>query len=121
MDIKLFLNKLIENTKSNALNWYYLDTYSLLSQNAQFYLSYAYSKKNSFYVKINDGYFVLADSNTYLYLIVFPTIDSREVTVINYYNNTINCQDELLRLLNLIKKQYPQVDDVISDFLNGHF
>lgn len=122
MDTQLVINKLIETTKSDNLKWIYLDTFKPLSDASLSFFTSGYKHNNSFFVKINKGFFVLVDSGGYLYLTVFPTLDSREVTTINCMNDgSVVYQDELLRLLNIVKKQFPQVDDILSDLLNDNF
>lgn len=122
MDIQLILNKLLEKTKSNSLKWFYLDTHKRLSDCSLTFFNDGYNRNNSFYANINNGFFVLVDYKSNFYLTVFPTLESREVTTINASKNGVmSSQDELLRLLNLIKKQYPQVDDIVADLMNDNF
>ncbi|SMC19361.1 hypothetical protein SAMN02745134_00810 [Clostridium acidisoli DSM 12555] len=123
MDIKAVINKLIERTKLSILKWNYLDSLPQLCNKVYNEFNISPMNKNSFFTKINDGYFILVndEDNEELYLIVFPTIDSRDTEIINYIDNDLLYQDELLRLLNLVKKQYPNVDDVISNFMNDKF
>jgi hypothetical protein len=116
------IEKLITETKNKNLKWFYLNEFELLDDKSSSLITAVTTyilDNSSFYVKIKDGYFVLCEDNyNDLYLITFPSIDSRDFKCLNDTGNGLAYQQELLRLQNLIKKQFPNVDDFLDDFLN---
>lgn len=121
------IQKLIDETKNNNFDWHYLDnhlfvndkTREMLNQeNLKFNFSINY--KNSYYYNFNNGFFVLVNGlNTndlpIIYLLIIPSTSGRDTSILN---NSTEYQTELLRLSNLISKQFPNVEDFLSDFLS---
>ncbi|MBX4265898.1 hypothetical protein [Clostridium estertheticum] len=114
------IEKLIDFTKKENLTWYYLsDNTTLAKKSLSFCDHREFKDSASFYTPSGAGYFVLMESIDVpdfpeLYLIVFPNITSKDIQSINEYDE---CQQQLLRLQNLVKKLFPNVDAFLDDFL----
>lgn len=119
-NIQSVIEKLIAETKNTNLKWNYLSELSILLRKSAELIGYEVIDNTSFYVQIKDGYFVLyEDVFQNLYLITYPTIDSKDYQCLNRTPNMILNQQDLLRLQNLIKKQFPNVDDFLDEFINS--
>ena len=114
------INKLIQETKENKLKWAYLPVDNKLSS-VCFELVYGDLNYNSsFVLKVNNGYFALCDTvDTDIYLIIVPSLDSKDIQCINENEaGNLMYQQELLRLQNLVKKQFPNVEDFLQEFMD---
>lgn len=120
INVKTVIEKLTNLTKTEKINWSYLDNYPSLQKIINNMLSFAYSDGGTFYTQINDGYMVICEDgdDDYLYLIAVPKINARDN---QFLNDEDSYQEELLRLHNLIKKQFPNTNDFIDDFLSNEF
>lgn len=114
------INKLIQGTKDNKFKWSYLPINNKLSS-VCFQLVYGDLNYNSsFVLKINNGYFALCDTvDSDIYLIIIPSLDSKDIQCINEgESGFLEYQQELLRLQNLVKKQFPNVEDFLEEFMD---
>lgn len=115
------IDKLIEQTKLNKIKWFYLsENEELFEICSKFKYDENLNPDSSFAFKINDGYFTLCEGAEHdLLFIIVPSLDSRDIQCINTGNDYIpKFQQELLRLQNLIKKQFPNVEDFIEKFMD---
>ena len=123
-DVDKVINKLIDYTKRAVLAWEYADLDASISSIVFGLLlrDYDIHRNCTFVCKSGSGRFVLAqasedtDTIPLLFLIVIPGTGSRDNQILNDYGKY---QVELLRLQNLVKKQHPNTEDFILDFLNG--
>ncbi len=118
-DVKSVIDKLIYLTKGNKAEWQYLDQYPTLADKSKTIIRTAFVPRGSFYINISNGYMVLYEAqysnSIYLHMIAFPTIDAKDVQALNTYSE---CQEDILRLQNLVKKQFPNVDDFLDNILS---
>lgn len=123
-----FVNKLIELTSAKKISWEYLDEdeiiYNSLQispfENNKLIFDIVFNPNSSFYTEINSNFIVL-------YEIVTSTgnllSSLRLKTVPNSYKDIQNIEltenkELMLRLLNVIKSQFPNSEDIINDILN---
>lgn len=130
-----FIDSLITGTKNKTIIWDYLDTRSdlyekFVDNSEDFYTD------DSFYAPYNDSYFVLISTKeeitsgkfdkygeyilpTYVDVIKLAVIPStfRDIKVISGADNK-NYSSALIRLRNLIKKDFPNSDDIIEQFIS---
>ena len=118
------INKLITITKrSSSLHWDYLDKNSDLMQIVESVLedhmidsaaSFSYEQTHGY----KTGYFVIAQVFStelpILFLVSVPSLGYRDNCVLNKEDE---CQKDLLRLHNLVRRQFPNTEDFISYFL----
>lgn len=113
------IEKLTDLTKKGDLTWNYLSEHLDLSKRSLSLTdSIEFNESASFYASSGTGYFVLLECSINipeLYLIAYPSLDSKDIQSLNIYNQ---CQKELLRLQNLVKKNFPNVDDFLNNFLS---
>ena len=122
-DTKLIIDKIINLTKAN-LKWHYLDTDRSIDSIAnEILVDYVIDDNSSFFCQVDSGYFALVqpeldepDDMPILFLIAVPGSDARDIRILNSY---LEHQQDLLRLQNLVKKQYPNVDDFLDSFLKS--
>ena len=130
-------DKLIQWSKENKLDWNYLeDDNALLKMVDSRLCDYIVERSDSFYCNIGKGFFVLAsvkyryldelnlftDNNRRtvameppaLFLISIPALNSRDHGCLNKYDEH---QGVLLRLQNIAKRQYPNTEDFINEFM----
>ncbi|GAA0735609.1 hypothetical protein [Clostridium oceanicum] len=125
ISVEKIINKLIFGTKSNKYKWFYLSDKgrSIVDICDNFVTYYDYQQNtlntsDSFILNFNEGYLALCeDSYSNLLLIVIPSLDSKDIQCINNYLAP-DFQQELLRLQNLIKKQFPNVEDFLNEFMD---
>lgn len=124
-----FVNKLIELTKTNKMTWLYLDEndelFSTLNLSPFERISSTFdydefNSDSSFYAKINSNFIVLYElrtaSENLLSSLRLKTVPStfKDIQNIELTEN----KELLLRLLNVVKSQFPNSEDIINDILN---
>ncbi|CAB1242527.1 conserved hypothetical protein [Clostridiaceae bacterium BL-3] len=120
ISVEKIISKLIIQTKSNKIKWFYLsenaDVIDICENISPNDLNY----NSSFSLEINSGYFVLCeDVFKNIYLIIIPSLDSKDIQCINKNEDrNLTHQQELLRLQNLVKKQFPNVEDFLQEFMD---
>ena len=132
-----FIDSLITGTKEKSITWSYLDENRLLYE--KFVSSKDdFSTDDSFWATYDDAYFVLismqeedssdsADINFLLTSSTRPIVDViklavvpptfRDIKIISSLDNK-NYRTSLIRLKNLIKKDFPNSDDIIEKFIS---
>lgn len=126
----VFLEKLIKQTKENKIEWKYLDSnkslcesmcwieeifpsVEIFSGNKEY--SFNFNAENSFYCEVKGTYIALyvAKNNPAELLVIPPTFKSIVQLTPDEYGENIT------RLLNLVKSQFPSGDAFIDDFINN--
>lgn len=132
-----FIKSLITGTKNRSIVWDYLDTNDSLYTRLELEQD-EFDHDNSFFAQYNDSYFVLISTTEPLYsedirfdpsignwgypekkglkLFIIPST-FREVTVISTFSNE-EYNEDILRLRNLIKKDFPNSEDIMAQFIS---
>lgn len=108
-----FIEKLIEQTKANTIEWEFLDEENFLSDIFSDYrrdFSYCFYKDNS-YVVLTTG---SIRNELSLHVVPDNFRAAKSISGNEYEKN-------LTRLSNTISKQFPNPDDFIDAFINSEF
>ena len=115
-NIEILIEELINLTKENKINWKYTDDNKEISaKQRKILLDYDFifnATDNCFYTKINSGYIIVIEGigePAKNYLIVIPSIDAKDFKI---YDSP---QSQIVRLHTLILRQFPNVEDYLTD------
>ena len=125
-----FIEKIISRTKSNSLNWSYLDTkkelyegmgwvntkteYELFRGNKEI-ITPDFNVEDSFYTNIDNMYIVIyvwRDQPAKLYIVPYTYKKVTSLTPDEY-------GEYITRLLNLVQSQFPNAETFIDSFLEN--
>jgi len=127
-NIEILVEELIKLTNENKIQWEYTDNNPDMLEIQQKVMNKcirgfkqffptAYRNDNCFYTNINNGYiFVIEwkqkEETPKNYLAIIPYIDAKDMAI---YDSP---QSQIIRLHSLILKQFPTVEDYITDIFN---
>ena len=120
-NIETLVEELIKLTKEMKIQWRYTDNdmevYKIQKKVFENFDMFALASDNCFYTKIQNGYMLLIEEVGMAqphknYLIIVPSIDAKDIAI---YDSP---QSQIIRLHSLILKQFPTVEDYITDVFN---